>query len=624
MTGKLMILESAAKAKKIAAFLGDGWRVEATRGHVRDLPQDRLGVDVKADFRPLYDVLPRQVNTVRRLLKAIREAEAVYIATDPDREGEAIAWHVLQLAGLPPDKPVYRVTFTAITEDAVKAALASPRPLDVNLVEAQQTRRIVDRLVGYLVSPVACQALDGRYSAGRVQSACLRLMVERERRIAAFTPETYWTLDALLASDSGEFPARLHTVKGQAVERLSREQVDALTGGLQNVTFWIGSVKQSEQRRNPAPPFTTSTLQQAASQALGLSPERTMQIAQRLYEAGQITYHRTDGVDVAPEAQRAALQFIARTFGGDYVPNQPHSYQAKTKHAQEAHEAIRPTDVTRVPDEIEGDGATLYTLIWQRFVASQMAPARYAVQVAEILAGKTHSQPYPLSFRAKGRTLTFDGFLKVYQEPPDPDTEVEPDHSLPFLQEGTALQWVAWQPAERQTKTPPRFTEASLVRELERLGIGRPSTYASMVQTLKQRDYAKLQKKRLVPTNTGTLLCDFLVEHFPDLFAVPYTAHLEEALDAVARGEATRLNVLKAFWTDFTPQLGAAGRAAQQQTKARHPTSQPTGESCPACGGDLVERKGKNGAFIGCMNYPDCGYTRGLEHKPVTLRGATS
>ncbi|NLF78960.1 MAG: DNA topoisomerase I, partial [Chloroflexi bacterium] len=279
MTGKLMILESAAKAKKIAAFLGDGWRVEATRGHVRDLPQDRLGVDVEADFRPLYDVLPRQVNTVRRLLKAIREADAVYVATDPDREGEAIAWHVLQLADLPPDKPVYRVTFTAITEDAVKAALASPRPLDVNLVEAQQTRRIVDRLVGYLVSPVACQTLDGRYSAGRVQSACLRLVVEREQQIAAFTPETYWTLDALLASDSGEFPARLHTVKGQTVERLSREQVDALTGGLQNAAFWVGNVKHGEQRRNPHPPFTTSTLQQAASQALGLSPERTMQIA---------------------------------------------------------------------------------------------------------------------------------------------------------------------------------------------------------------------------------------------------------------------------------------------------------------------------------------------------------
>ena len=624
MTGKLMILESAAKAKTISHILGPGWRVEATRGHVRDLPQSTLGIEVDADFRPVYEVLPRQANIVRRLLKAIREAEAVYVASDPDREGEAIAWHVLQLADLPPDKPVYRVTFTAITESAVKAAVASPRSVDLNLVEAQQTRRIVDRLVGYLVSPVACQALDGRYSAGRVQSTCLRLVVERERQITAFTPEIYWTLDALLKADTGEFTARLNNVKQQSAERLNHEQVQSLTKGLTNAAFWVGSVKHGEQRRNPYPPFTTSTLQQAASQVLGLSPERTMQIAQRLYEAGQITYHRTDGVDVAPEAQRAALQYVARTYGGDYVPNQPHSYQAKTQHAQEAHEAIRPTDVTRVPDEIEGDGAALYTLIWQRFVASQMAPARYTVQAVEILAGKTHGQPYPLSFQAKGRTLTFDGFLKVYQEPPDPDAEVETDSSLPFLQEGAVLHLVEWLPVERQTKAPPRFTEASLVRELERLGVGRPSTYASMVQTLKQREYAKLQKKRLVPTDTGTLLCDFLVEHFPDLFAVPYTARLEEALDAVARGEATRLAVLKAFWADFTPHLGAAGQIAQQQTRACHKPPTPIDETCPACGGELVERKGKHGSFIGCMNYPDCGYTRGLEHKPVTLRGASS
>ncbi|MCL4237645.1 MAG: type I DNA topoisomerase [Anaerolineae bacterium] len=624
MANKLLIVESTAKSARIAKMLGAGWQVEATHGHVRDLPENTLGIEVEADFRPLYEVLPRQVNIVRRLLKAISEAEAVYVATDMDREGEAIAWHVLQLADLPPDKPVFRVTFTAITEDAVRAAVASPRPLDVNLVEAQQARRIVDRLVGYLVSPVVCQALDGRYSAGRVQSACLRLVVERERQITAFTPEIYWTLDALLKADTGELTARLNTVKQQSAERLNHEQVQSLTKGLTDAAFWVGSVKHGEQRRNPHPPFTTSTLQQAASQALGLSPERTMQIAQRLYEAGQITYHRTDGVDVAPEAQRAALQHIARTYGGDYVPNQPQSYQAKAKHAQEAHEAIRPTDVAQLPVQVEGDGAALYALIWQRFVASQMAEARYAVQAVEILAGKTQGHAYPLTFQAKGRSLIFDGFLKVYQEPPDPDAEAEQDSQLPFLQESTALHLVEWLPIERQTKAPPRFTEASLVRELERRGIGRPSTYASMVQTLKQREYAKLQKKRLVPTDTGTLLCDFLVEHFPDLFAVPYTAHLEEALDAVARGEATRLAVLKAFWADFTPQLGAAGQAAQQQTKTRRQSPTPIDETCPACGGDLVERKGKHGSFIGCMNYPDCGYTRGLEHKPVTLRGATS
>ncbi|MCD4685051.1 MAG: type I DNA topoisomerase [Anaerolineae bacterium] len=618
---KLLIVESVAKTSKISSFLGSGWRVEATRGHVRDLPKDTLGVEVSVDFRPDYHVLPRQANTVRRLLKAIREAEAVYVATDPDREGEAIAWHMLQLADLPPDKPVYRVTFTAITAAAVQAAIESPRSLDINLIEAQQTRRIVDRLVGYLVSPVACQALDGRYSAGRVQSACLRLVVERERAIAAFTSETYWTLDAHLKADAGEFIARLRTIKDQTVERLSHEQVQSLTAGLTNAVFWVGSVRHGEQRRNPAPPFTTSTLQQAASQALELSPERTMQIAQRLYEAGQITYHRTDGVDVAPEAQRAALQYIARTFGGDYVPNKPHSYQAKTKHAQEAHEAIRPADVARVPDQVDGDGAALYALIWQRFVASQMAPARYAAQVVEILAGKTLEQPYPLSFQAKGRSLTFDGFLKVYQAPPDPDAEVETESDLPFLSESTALNRIDWQPVERQTKAPKRFTEASLVRELERLGVGRPSTYASMVQTVKGREYVKLQKKRLRPTETGTTLCDFLAAHFPDLFAPPYTARLEEALDAVARGEVTHLDVLRSFWADFAAQLGTAGRAAQQ-SQVQRPSPQLTGETCPACGGDLVERSGKHGTFTGCMNYPDCCYTRGVEHQPITLHGA--
>jgi len=532
---------------------------------------------------------------------------------------EAIAWHVLQLADLPPDKPVYRIAFTAITESAVKAAIAAPRPLDVSLVEAQQARRIVDRLVGYLVSPLACRALEGHYSAGRVQSACLRLVVERERQIADFAPETYWTLDAQLAADSGEFAARLYSVKGQRIERLNTDQVAALTGGLKEAVFWVGTIQTGEQARHPAPPFTTSAMQQAASQALGLSPERTMQVAQRLYEAGQITYHRTDGADVAPEAQDAARRFIAQTCGGDYVPNEPPVYQAKARHAQEAHEAIRPTDVMRLPQEVEGDGAGLYALIWRRFVASQMAPARYAVQMVEILAGKTQGQPYPLSFQVRGRTLVFDGFLKVYRDPPDPDAEPEENPVLPPLSEGAALRLVGWLPVERQTQAPPRFTEASLVRELERLGIGRPSTYASMVQTLKQRGYVTLKSRRLVPGESGIALCDFLTDHFPDLFAAGYTAHLENALDAVAHGDTTRLAALNAFWADFTPQLQAAGKAIQP---AKSPQPVLTGETCPACGGDLVERSGKHGKFTGCANYPDCGYTRGLEHKPVMLHGA--
>jgi len=621
MAEKLFIVESVAKTSKIRKILGPGWRVEATRGHVRDLPQDKLGVEVNEEFRPLYEVQPRQTNTVRKLIRLMRNAEAVYVATDPDREGEAIAWHVLQLADLPPDKPVYRVTFTAITESAVKAALAAPRPLDVNLVEAQQARRIVDRLVGYLVSPLACEALDGRYSAGRVQSACLRLVVEREKQIAAFTPETYWTLDAHLGTGEIEFDARLSVIQGQKVERLSREQIEKLMAGMQQAAFWVGQIVRDHQVRQPQPPFTTSTLQQAASSRVGLSPERTMQIAQRLYEAGQITYMRTDGVEVAPEAQEAARRHIAATYGGDYIPNQPPVYEAKTKHAQEAHEAIRPTEVTHLPQEVEGDGAALYALIWKRFVASQMAPARYAIQTIPVWAGKAPGQPYPLLFEARGRTLVFEGFLKAYQELPDPDVEAEAETSLPPLAEGAALRLLDWRPGEHRTQTPPRFTEASLVRELERLGIGRPSTYASMVHTLKEREYAVIRDKRLVPTATGTTLCDFLVTHFPDLFAAPYTARLEDALDAVARGAAPRLAVLQSFWSDFVPLLGAAGKVSQQQAQTRRTPPTPTGETCPACGGDLVERCGKAGKFIGCMNYPDCAYTRGLEHKPIILHG---
>jgi len=621
MTYRLLLTESPSKVKTLKAIAGKGWRVEATRGHVRDLPQDKLGVEVNDDFRPLYEVPQRQANTVRRLIKAMRDAEAIYVATDLDREGEAIAWHVLQLADLPPTKPVYRVCFTAITESAVKAALAAPRPLDVNLVEAQQARRIVDRLVGYLVSPLACQVLGGRYSAGRVQSACLRLVVEREKQFAAFTPETYWTLKARLGVDAGKFPAGVRTVKGQQVERLTREQVTALTGGLNSAVFWVGQIQHEEQTRRPAPPFTTSTLQQAASSTLGLSPERCMQIAQRLYEAGLITYLRTDGAEVAPEAQEAARRSIAATYGGDYIPNQPPVYQPHTQRAQEAHEAIRPTDVTRIPQDTEGEGAALYDLIWRRFAASQMAQARYAAQVVEILAGKTHGQSYPLTFEVRSRALVFDGFLKVYQEPLDPDAEIEEEAPLPPLVEGAVLRLLEWLPAEHQTKAPPRFTEASLVRELERLGIGRPSTYASMVQTLKERGYAAIREKRLVPTASGTTLCSFLVDHFPDLFAAPYTACLEDALDAVARGAAPRLAVLHHFWFAFAPLLGAAGQVAQQQAQTRRLPQVPTGETCPACGGDLVERNGKTGKFIGCMNYPDCAYTRGLEHKPVTLHG---
>lgn len=483
---KLVIVESPAKAKKIAHFLGDGWQVEACRGHVRDLPETELGVDIEADFRPQYQVLAGKGNLVKKLVKAIREADAVYLATDPDREGEAIAWHLLALAGNLKDKPVYRSAFNAITESAVKASLAEPRKLDLSLVEAQSVRRIVDRLVGYLVSPLACKALNGRLSAGRVQSVALRLVVEREREIEAFKVENFWTLKAILEADGSRFEAKLHRLKDTDVKFNAREQAEKLVGLLQNAKFWVNKAGQTLKLRNPLPPFTTSSLQQAAAKGLGLSPEKTMQLAQTLYEQGRITYHRTDGVSVALEAQEATGLLILKEYGTEYLPETPPVYKTRTANAQEAHEAIRPTDVSQLPEENDGDVAKLYALIWKRFVASQMAPARYTVTAALIHAGKAVDKPFPLIFKAQGRVLDFDGFLRVYEEPDDVDeSEAEDSGAVPTLQDGQALHLVELPIDEGQTRPPARFSEAALVQKLEVVGVGRPSTFASMLKVIR-------------------------------------------------------------------------------------------------------------------------------------------
>lgn len=619
---KLVIVESPVKSKRIAGYLGEGWQVEACRGHVRDLPETELGVSIEQDFRPQYQVLPGKSNLVKKLAKAIRAADEVYLATDPDREGEAIAWHLLALAGDLKGKPVFRAVFNAITESAVKAALAEPRPLDAALVEAQQSRRVVDRLVGYLVSPLACKALDGRLSAGRVQSVALRLVVEREREIEGFTVETYWTVRAVLEADGRWFDARLHRLKDTDVKFNAREQAEKLVGLLNDVSFWVGKAGQTLKLRNPLPPFTTSSLQQAAAKGLGLSPEKTMTLAQTLYEQGLITYHRTDGVSVAPEAQAAAREVIGREYGDVYLPPIPPTYQTKAANAQEAHEAIRPADVARMPGDADGDGAKLYALVWQRFMASQMTPARYTLTAALIHAGKSRERPFPLVFKAQGRELTFDGFLRVYEEPDDVDVEGEDESGgVPALKEGQALTLLDLSIDEAQTRPPARFSEAALVQALEKHGVGRPSTYASMVAVIKSKQYVALKQKWLVPTDTGVRLCDFVVERFPKVFDVGYTARLEAALDRVAAGEVSRLDLLSTFWRGFQPQLKTATEYALAQVKVR-PKAKAIGEACPECGGDLIERQGSQGAFIGCASYPTCSYTRNLEYKPLVLHPA--
>lgn len=562
---KLVIVESPAKAKKVAGFLGQDWRVEACLGHVRDLPESELGIEVAAGFRPTYQTLPGRVNLIRRMVKAAKEAEAVYIATDPDREGEAIAWHLLALVGLPKATPVYRALFHSITSEAVRAAIAQPRPLDVNLVEAQQARRVVDRLVGYLASPVASKALDGKYSAGRVQSVCLRLVVEREREIARFIPETSWRLTVGLSADGVAFSAALHRVQASDGITQTREPLDRLAAVLKTAQFWVGKTGHVTKSRSPLPPFTTAALQQAASTRLNLSPDRTMALAQILYEQGLITYMRTDGVSVAPEAQAAARDHITRQYGADYCPDSPPTYRAKAPNAQEAHEAIRPTDVGRLPQALDGDGAALYDLIWRRFVASQMSPARYAVTGAVIHAGRSVGQSFPIELRAQGRTLAFDGFLRLYTD----DEADDSTPTLPLLVQGQALTLVAPTVEAHETRPPARYTEAALVQALEQHGVGRPSTYANTLKAVKDRGYVSVSDRRLVPTAEGIALCDFLTEHFGGVMDMGYTAQLEESLDRISSGQATRSEVLQAFWDGLQPQLAHATEYALSQVKAR-------------------------------------------------------
>jgi DNA topoisomerase-1 len=613
MAKNLLIVESPAKVKTIRGFLGDEFIVAASLGHIRDLPDRELGVE-PGSFRPHYEVLPGKSEIVRRLKGLVKGAAALYLATDPDREGEAIAWHLVEV--LKPRCPVYRVTFNTITEAAVKAALQSPRRIDIALVNAQQARRIVDRLVGYELSPLLWGRFEGEsLSAGRVQTVGLRLVVERERAIAAFQPEAYWTLDVDVEAREGTFTARLIRWRGAEVALKDEATTRAIMTALGAAHWSVQSITHQEKERRPLPPFTTSTLQQAASTLLGFSPDKTMRLAQELYEGvelggrhlGLITYMRTDAVQIAPEAQRAAADFIRAAYGDAYLPAKPPSYKAKQS-AQEAHEAIRPTDVRRIPDAVKGslsdDLHALYALIWSRFLASQMAAAQFAETTVMISADDA-------VFHARGRTPLFDGFSRVYAHEEDKASDDRPDEkSLPKLRQGEGLLVIGWNPVERFTRPPGRYTEASLIQALEKQGIGRPSTYASTLATLKVRGYVEIGKDRkLLPTAHGEVICAFLTSQFTDLFAYDFTAQLENELDAIAHSKADWVAVLRRFWQTLQPQL---------QTVAALPIISPkqlsaAGEACPECGQRLMPRKSKKGSFLGCSGYPDCRYTRSLD-----------
>ncbi len=622
----LLIVESPAKARTIESYLGEGARVLASYGHVRDLPAKDGSVDPERDFAMRWEVSPDRADKLRAILAEARKSERVVLATDPDREGEAISWHLAELlaeAKAVPPGGLARITFNAVTRDAVRAALANPRPIDRALVEAYLARRALDYLVGFRLSPVLWRRLPGARSAGRVQSVALRLIVEREREIEAFSPREYWTVRAHLRTGSGEgFIARLVMLDGRRLDRFAlanAAEAEAARARIEASAFIVRAVEQKPVARHPAPPFTTSTLQQEAARKLGLAAQQTMRLAQALYEAGHITYMRTDSVAMDPAAVAAARAEAARRHGPDHVPDRPRHYAARAKNAQEAHEAIRPTDFAAGPGglSLAPDEARLYELIWKRAVASQMASARLERTTVDLV-----SEDGRVGLRATGTVLLFPGFLALYAEDTDePETEAD-DGRLPRLAPGERPALAGVETEQHFTQPPPRYTEASLVRRLEELGIGRPSTYASIIQTLKDRAYVRLEEKRFVPEKTGRLVTAFLERFFSRYVSYDFTAGLEEELDRISAGEVDWLSVLRAFWADFRPlteQVLASSPKEVEQALDSYlgPWLFPDrGEGadprlCPACReGRLSLKVGRRGPFIACSRYPDCRYTR--------------
>ena len=663
MAKNLVIVESPAKARTIERYLGDDYRVLASYGHVRDLPENpgkgKFGVDVDHDFAPEYVVTEDRRKHVDAIAREAKRADTVYLATDLDREGEAIAWHVAEAAHVPAAK-TRRVTFNEITEGAIREAFAHPREIDSNLVDAQQARRIVDRLVGYTLSPLLSRKVRGGLSAGRVQSVAVRLVVEREREISAFTTREYWTLEAILATVAGAtFPADVVRIDGKPLEIGDEETAARHVAALRDATAVVRSVSRRPNKRSPAPPFTTSTLQQEASRKLSFSPKRTMSIAQRLYEGvdtpdghvGLITYMRTDSTAIAGVAMGEARDVIRDRWGEPYTMPKGRVYKTKSKGAQEAHESIRPTSFRRDPDSLAGslkpEELRLYRLIWQRAIVSQMAAKEMETTTIELDA-----PPYDL--RASATRTLFDGFSRVYTEGRDDGLEdEEKERQLPELAEGARTTVSDVTPTQHFTEPPPRFTEATLIKALEEHGIGRPSTYAATLSTIQDRGYVRVEERRLHPELIGEIVTDLLVEHFGDYVDVAFTARMEEELDEVARGERAWVPLLRAFYgplaervaekrrelrrSDFTTEetdevcseghpmvirLGRNGRFLACSLYPEHKETRPLpgdeppkqegeGETCPKCGeGTLVSRRGKFGPFVGCSRYPECDYIR--------------
>ncbi len=613
----LVIVESPAKAKTITKFLGRGYTVKASMGHVRDLPKSQFGVDVEDGFKPKYITVRGQGKTLQELRKAAAKADRVYLATDPDREGEAISWHLSEALNLESDR-AKRVEFHEITKKAVENAIKNPRPINHNLVDAQQTRRILDRLVGYRLSPLLWNKVKRGLSAGRVQSVALRLICDREQEINEFEPVEYWSITARLAPSDGpsageEFEAKLHRIDGKKVEIGSSDEAKAVLEKVSSANFQVSDVTRKERRRNPAPPFTTSTLQQEASRRLGFTAKKTMSLAQQLYEGlevkgegtvGLITYLRTDATRVSEEAQSEARAYIEEKYGKRYRPEKPHQYKSRSG-AQAAHEAIRPTSIARTPDmlkdSLKRDQLRLYRLIWERFLASQMSSAILDTLTVDVEAG-------PAVFRATGSHVKFPGFMTVYLEKKDDEGQEAESAHLPELVQGQAIKCLSLDPRQHFTQPPPRFTEAMLVKTLEELGIGRPSTYVSIIDTIQRRGYVALEEKRFVPTELGDIIVDLLKEHFPDIVNVEFTANLEDQLDRIEDGELEWRGVLDRFYQPFEQALANA----KDEIEEVEIQDEVTDEICESCGRNMVIKWGRYGKFLACPGFPECRNTRPL------------
>lgn len=603
---KLVIVESPTKVDSVKKYLGSGYAIEATMGHLRDLPKSQMGVDLEHDFEPKYITIRGKGDLIAKLKKKAKAASQVYLATDPDREGEAISWHLANVLSIDPSSPC-RITFNEVTKDAVKDAIKDVRSIDMDLVDAQQARRVLDRLVGYQISPLLWKKVKKGLSAGRVQSVVVRLIVDREREIEAFEPQEYWTIDLKLTNDKGRLPflAKFHGLlaDGKKMNLTNEDETMAIVEELKKSDFLVKSVKRKETKRRSAPPFTTSTLQQEASRKLNFTSRRTMIAAQQLYEMGYITYMRTDSLRIAAVAQNEARSFIGSTYGSAYVPKTPKNYRAK-KSAQDAHEAIRPTFAVNTPekykDKLKPDLFKLYRLIWLRFMASQMSDAILDTVNVDIACGGKYLA------KASGSVVKFPGFMTLYVE--SKDEEEEKSKKLPTLEENQALMLKEIDPGQHFTQPPPRYTEATLVKAMEEDGIGRPSTYAPTIATITARGYVAREGKALYPTELGFIVTDLMKENFEDIVDVEFTANMEDKIEDVAEGNKPWKQLIREFYGDFSHTL----KEAEEKIGQIEIKDEVSDVICEKCGRNMVYKQGKFGKFLACPGFPECRNTKAI------------